>query len=314
MATFAQGVNNYKTQGTKPASTTSSEKTFLKTDEIKKRTYKPESEEEEFRAIQISSTNTDGFEEAFFHTIDVNGYSQKIYCPKHNDGGKCPLCDKEEALLATQSKDKADAEKNKAIWQESTKYKARKFYIIRGVDEGKPKDGVKFWRFGDSLKKEGVWDKLTPVVGEFIKENNGVEPHDPKNGCSFNMTCVKKTFGSAEYYEPSFIKTSETSAIRNSQEKIDTLINDPVTWKDIFRPSTLPGYNVEQYLQAVVENNVPKWDKNEKKWVKPDGTVISYQGTNQPSEATDHTNASLDANTSTVNGSSIEALTDDLPF
>lgn len=312
MATFAQGVKDYKNpQETK---STSSEKTFLKTDEIKRRTYKPTIEQEEFRPIQISATNTDGYEVAYFHSATVNGFSQKIYCPKHNDGGKCPLCDKEAEILAKQSKDKADAEKNKEIWKESTKYKARKYYIIRGVDEGNPKEGVKFWRFGDSSKKEGVWDKLTPVIEDFIAKNNRIEPHDTKNGCSFELTCVEKTFDKAKYFEPINIKTSEAGPLRNSQEKIDALINDPVTWKDIFRPSTLPTYNVEQYLQAVLENNFPSWDKILKKWVKPDGTVISYEAKPQSNDASDHVNASLDNNTSKMSPQEVDALTDDLPF
>jgi hypothetical protein len=128
------------------------------------------------------------------------------------------------------------------------KYAARKFYIFRGVDQGNPKEGVKFYRFGDSAKKEGVWDKLLPVIKDFYTKH-GVMPQDVQKGCSFNMTCVEKEFNKNKYFEPSVIRTSEPGPLSPSQEKIDAWVNDPITWKDIFRQSTLPGHNLQQYLQ-----------------------------------------------------------------
>ena len=99
MATFKQAIEEYG-KAQKPKDD------ILKKEQIEKRIYKPSTEVEEIRPIPISATETDSYAEAWFHTVTVNGYTQKVYCPHHNDGQECPLCEKSKALLESQSTNK----------------------------------------------------------------------------------------------------------------------------------------------------------------------------------------------------------------
>lgn len=315
MATFKQAIEEYG-KAQKPKDD------ILKKEQIEKRIYKPSTEVEEIRPIPISATETDSYAEAWFHTVTVNGYTQKVYCPHHNDGQECPLCEKSKALLESQSpnKDEKTIENNKKIYKEAMSYAARKFYILRVIDKGNPKEGPKFYRFGESSpkKKDGVWDKLHPVIKEFIFKNN-VEPTDIKNGASIIMTCVKKEYMGNVYYDPSNIKMDEPTPLDKSDEKIDLWVNDPIRWRDIFRPSTLPGYNVQKYLQAVIDGTLPRWDKETKQWIDHTGNPIVMQKTETTAQM-DEKNFSTEHDVVTMKGkakfeeSDINSDLDDLPF
>jgi hypothetical protein len=315
MANFKEAIEEYgKTQKPKGE--------ILKKEQIEKRIYKPSTELEEIRPIQISSTETDSFAEAWFHTLSINGYTQKVYCPKHNDGQHCPVCQKNEELLKKQSpnRDEKTIEENKMIYKEAMKYAARKYYILRVIDKGNPKEGPKFYRFGESSpkKKDGVWDKLQPVIKEYINKYN-IEPTDTKEGASIIMTCVQKEYAGNSYYEPSNIKMDEPSPLDKSQDKIDLWVNDSIKWKEIFRPSTLPGYGIQKYLEAAIDGTLPKWDKERKQWYDHMGNPIVTQKT-EASDEVEHKNISVETNTKSIKGKEkpeeveLSSDWDDLPF
>ena len=317
MANFADASKN--TQGQK------SGKAFLKQEEIDKRTYKLSTKNEEFRPIPISSTETDGVAIAYFHTLEINGFSQKVYCPKHNDGKPCPACDKKDAILATQEKNPDNpkyavkSETNTEIFKSAMKFAPRKCYIVRGVDKGNAKEGPKFLRVFENGKKEGLWDKLEPVAEDYAKEYSA-DLSDIEKGCTIKMTCVEKVFDGNKYWDASMIKATAPEAL--SPDKIEEWVADPVVWRDVFRPSTLPGYNEQQYIQAALDKTVPKWNKELKKFVDHLGNVIEStrsQPTTEASPEVEHTNASLDKGTkvltnNTSKKSAAADLTDDLPF
>ena len=190
------------------------------------------------------------FVEAHFHQIKVNGKWEKIYCPKHNDGDDCPICNAEEALKSTGSKEDKELSKT---------YRASKFYIVKGIDKEKTEDGVKFWRFKHNYKQQGAFDKIIPIFGK-----RG-DITDPINGCDLTITLGRddKGFGVVTSVIPDI-----PGKLSDDNTELKLWVNDKLTWKDVFRSKG------EEYLQAVVEGRAPYWDDSQKKYITPGKTPV----------------------------------------
>ena len=233
----------------------------------------------------------------------------KIYCPAHNDPkvkkldgngqplldangqpimipAPCPLCAKHKKLISKQDpsiifKKKADMteaelvinEKNKKIFLEANKWEAKKFYIVKGVDKGKPSDGVKFWRFKHSFQNQGTIDKLYPVLNDFVSLN-GVGFDDPVNGTDLYLTMAdSKTNSGVVYKSISAITARGKSPLHDDSLVVRQWLDDDTTWRDIFLPKVAPNITPYQYMEMVANEGVnPYWDdsdSNNKHWVFP---------------------------------------------
>lgn len=235
----------------------------------------------------------------------------KVYCPRHNDpkvpkkdkngevvlnsDGKplmipapCPLCAKAAKIKSKQDfeslkgvkpenynkKQKEIAAKNKEIWKDSTQWEAKKFYIFRGIDRGKTGDGVKFWRFKHNFKKQGVMDKLLPVLDNYIEQNQ-VAYYDTKKGCDLIISTSEDTIPGTNktYTVVSNIMPKNPSALSDDGIIIKSWVNDPITWRDVFKPKTAPHMDKETFLERITVGTNPYWDQSDeddKKWVFPD--------------------------------------------
>lgn len=244
----------------------------------------------------------------------ANGNKQykKLYCPSHNDelvskkdaNGKeildqegkpvmvkprCPLCEKAASILATQDdslfrqkikkenytpEQKAIADRNKEIWIEGTKWEAKKFHIIKGIDRGIEKDGVKFWRFKDNRRQQGVLDKLIPVLGDYMSVNSQLF-YDKDHGADISITVTDLQLpggGRGTYKDVSAMNYRQPTPLSLDPILIDQWLNDPITWKDVFRKQKAPNVSNEKYLELVAEGNNPYWndiDPQNKRWVFP---------------------------------------------
>jgi len=121
------------------------------------------------KRVRILPT-TDGsspFKEVWYHEIQVDGKWVKLYDPGKNDGERSPLTEVYEELIST------GKEADKKLAQQ---YRSRKFYIVKVVDRDAEDDGVKFWRFKDNYKQEGILDKIIPIwkqKGDITNADNG---------------------------------------------------------------------------------------------------------------------------------------------
>jgi hypothetical protein len=264
---------------------------------------------------------------------------RKIYCPAHNDqkvpkkdaNGQivkdqqgnpvmvtkhCPLCEKSKAILAKQDpslkgikKDDmnpqqlAIKESNDKIYRASLDWQAKKFYIIRGIDKGAEKDGVKFWRFKHNYKQQGVLDKLGPAVTNFM-EINQVDFTDPEKGTDLIITVVDQELPGRNktYRDVSSIFPKGSSPLHTDPLVIKEWLSDETTWRDVFKPPTAKGIEPDEYLEMVAKDQAPYWDdsdQNNKKWVFP--------GRPDLEEAANTRNANLDADNK---GSVVEMASD----
>jgi len=230
-----------------------------------------------------------------------------IYCPAHNDpkvpkkgpDGKpliddtgkplmvhapCPVCAKHKELLAKQDpslkgikkENMNDAQleikaKNDEIYKEAVKWQAKKFYIVRGIDKGLEKDGVKFWRFKHNYRNQGTLDKLLPVLEDYMTTQKA-DFTDPINGTDLNIIMTDSEFNGHVYKAISAITARGKSTLHPDNQVMEAWLNDDSTWRDVFLPKKAPNITPYEYLEMVVKGETPYWedtDQNNKHWVFP---------------------------------------------
>ena len=232
----------------------------------------------------------------------------KVYCPAHNDpkvpkrnsdgsvaldpnnqpimvAASCPICDKAKKLLSKQDNSlkgirkenmteaqKVINEANKKIFTEANKFEAKKFYVLRGIDKGAEKDGVKFWRFKHNYLNQGTWDKLIPVLQDFVDQNS-VNFFDGQNGTDLSITVgetMSPAFGT--YKTITAITARGKSPLNQDPIIVRQWLEDNITWKDVYTPKKAKGVDEHRTLELIAEGNMPYWDdsdQNNKHWVFP---------------------------------------------
>ena len=248
---------------------------------------------------------------------EVNRF-KKIYCPAHNDphvpkldangdivldasGNKvlvpqrCPLCEKKNAILAKQDQSirkvkkedltpeqKVIFDKNSKIFADAMVWDAKRFYIVRGIDKGSTGDGVKFWRFKHNFKKQGVQDKLIPVLQDFV-DQFGVDFTDVNLGTDLSISVVDNQMPnnpSKSYRDVSSITHRGQSKLHDDPLIVQQWVNDKTTWRDVFKIPNAPELTPTQMLERIARGANPYWDetdKDNKRWVFPDPADAELQ-------------------------------------
>ena len=230
-----------------------------------------------------------------------------IYCPAHNDPkvkkldaqgnpvmdgngnpimipAPCPLCDKAKKMLSKQdpslkgvkkenltAAQKIVYDKNKEIFTEANKWEAKKFYIIRGIDKGAEKDGVKFWRFKHNFKNQGTLDKLLPILDAYVNAYEA-DYTDPVNGTDLHMTMADSEFNGHTYKVISAIIFHGKTPLSHDPILAKSWLDDDITWREVFLPKKAPHITPYEFLEMVAIGTSPYWDdtdSNNKHWVFP---------------------------------------------
>jgi glutaredoxin len=249
------------------------------------------------------------------NTVGTGGAVKKgsvIYCPAHNDAkvpkldlsgnpvldqnGKvvlvpvvCPLCEKYKELLSTQNPSikgiKKEAmnsqqlkikESNDLIYKDAIKWEAKKFYIIKGIDKGAEKDGVKFWRFKHNFKNQGTIDKLMPILVDYMNQYK-LSYADPIQGCDLSITMADTEFMGRTYKQITAITTRNKVPLHSDPLVSEEWLADNTTWRDVFLPKRAPNTNTFQYLEMIVKGENPYWDDSNpsnKHWVFPNNPEL----------------------------------------
>lgn len=256
---------------------------------------------------------------------------RKIYCPAHNSprvpkldsqgneivdqngkpilvAQKCPLCEK-----AAQIEKKLDTsikfikkenmtpaqleirEKNSAIYKESGKWKARRYSIVRGIDRGKIKDGVKYWRFKDDFRNQGVLDKLVPALKLFTEEYK-TSPVDVNKGTDLYINVVDSKMANGNLYKyVSSITARNPSPLYNDPIVVEQWLGDKSTWRDVYKEASMTKVLTSfEYLERVANGTDPYWDdrdQDNKRYVFPNPADADLMAkANEKSESLDADN------------------------
>ena len=194
------------------------------------------------KRVRILPT-TDGsspFKEVWFHEINVDGKWQKFYDPGKNDNERSPLTEVYEELMSTGK----EADK-----QLATQYRSRKFYIVKVIDRENENDGVKFWRFKDNYKQEGILDKIIPIW----KAKGDVTDPDKGRDLILELTKAKTPKGTT-YTVIQTIMYDDPSPISEEETQMSEWVGDELTWEDVYSKKPV------EYLEAIARGETPRWD------------------------------------------------------
>jgi hypothetical protein len=221
------------------------------------------------RRVRILPTK-DGsspFKEVWYHEIQIDGKWTKLYDPGKNDNERSPLNEVYEELMSTGK----DSDKELA-----KQYKSRKFYIVKVIDRDKEHEGVKFWRFKDNYKKEGVLDKIIPIwraKGDITDANSGRD--------LIIQLSKSKTNAGKPYTTIQTVMHDDPSPLHTDTETMKSWLEDDLVWSDVYSKKPV------EYLEAISRGEVPKWNPETQKWVYGDEAIMTMGGNKEMSSYTD---------------------------
>jgi hypothetical protein len=224
--------------------------------------------------ILPTSDGSSPFKEVWYHEIQVDGKWVKLYDPGKNDGERSPLNEVYEELMATGK----DADKELA-----RQYRSRKFYIVKVVDRDAEDEGVKFWRFKDNYKQEGILDKIIPIWKAKGDVTNATEGRD----LIIELT-KSKTPGGKEYTVVQTIMYDDPSPLHTDKDLMKEWLDDETTWSDVYTKKP------EEYLEAIARGETPRWHSELKKYVYGDSDEMSIGGGTSMSTMTSDPQAEME--------------------
>jgi hypothetical protein len=247
--------------------------------------------------IRILPINEKGdwYEVVKFHNLKVGSKWAKLYDPAQ-DGEESPLNDMHKILISAGDEDSKKA---------ASSYKSREFYIVKVIDRAKEHEGVKFWRFPKVGDGSGAMDKIQPLMKRMNEKTpgSGAFQRPDSKGRDLMMNLLRDT--KKKYIKVSQIMVEDPSPL-NADEKIATTwLNDPITWKDVYRKKPV------DYLRVVAQGKEPVWDKENKTFVaKADEYSQAPQARAEFSEPSSDAGASEES----PEAFQVETQIDDLPF
>ena len=244
------------------------------------------------RFLPFTSDGGDIFFTVKTHSIKVNkevspsGFKSYICLndPNVEGHGECPICKKSNELkeLSLKAYKEGDTVNNKALSKESFSYQPKRTYITRVIDRDNVNDGVKFWKFNENIKGNGIYDELIALLNlrnnEAIEDgitdengNLGYNIFDLYNGKDIKIT-IAKSIDKANKVSMAYkiADGGNKKPLTKDVEEGNRWIHDEKTWKDVY------GIKTSDYLSIVLENGVPVWDKQKEKFVnkyKNDNTI-----------------------------------------
>jgi hypothetical protein len=230
-------------------------------------TYLPKGTKSGQARVRILPTpdGSSPFKEVWFHEVQVDGKWVKLYDPGKNDGERSPLTEVYEELISTGK----ESDKKLAM-----QYRPRKFYIVKLIDRDNEEDGVKFWRFKDNYKQEGILDKIIPIwraKGDITDANEGRD--------LIVELSKSKTNSGIEYTVVQTIMYDDPSPLSEDTDQMKEWIEDEMTWSDVYAQRPV------EYLEAIARGETPRWDSDLKKFVYGDGEETETIGGSQPKQS-----------------------------
>ena len=218
------------------------------------------------RLLPFSTEGGTPFQKVFIHTVKVNKESgqgwRTFVCPTHNHkGDKCPFCETSEQAKQLRLKAVSEAEKNKYGDIEFMN-RAKEAWMVRCIERDHEDDGVKFWLFNASRKKDGVYDKIMNLFYERRDEAKAAGQNynifDLNNGKDLTISLTKDSNNKTviQITDASFM-----TPISTDYEKAKSWIEDQKKWDDVY---TVKPY---EYMSIIVMGGIPVFDKEQGKYV-----------------------------------------------
>jgi hypothetical protein len=135
-------------------------------------------------------------------------------------------------------------------------------WIVRCIERDHEEDGVKFWLFNASRKKDGVYDKIINLFNERWEEAKEVGEQynifDLNDGKDLNITLSKDPNNKTVIQ---ITDASRPSPLSTDYDQALSWIEDPKKWDEVY---TVKPYD---YMAIVVQGGYPVFDKQTQKYV-----------------------------------------------
>lgn len=280
------------------------------------------------RLLPFSPEGGSPFKKVFMHTVKVNkGVSpsgwKTFVCPTHNKkdgsvmGDKCPFC--ETSAKARELKSKSLDEPTKKKYGDiEFLNRVKEMWIVRCIERDHEEDGVKFWLFNSSKKKDGVYDKImnlaTRRAESAAKKGNKYSIFDLNNGLDLDITLTKTSDGKTTVQ---VLDVGTPSPLSEDFELGEKWINDSKQWDEVY---TVKPY---EYMEVVAMGGIPVFNKEANKYVdKEELDAIKEEAEKQRTEEAlteptkDFSDIAESSGVNIVDGNNIKEddEDDDLPF
>ena len=224
------------------------------------------------RLLPFSPEGGSPFKKVFMHTVKVNkGVSpsgwKTFVCPTHNKkdgtimGDKCPFCETSAKARELKSKALDEPTKNKYGDIEFLN-RVKEMWIVRCIERDHEEDGVKFWLFNSSKKKDGVYDKimnLAKIRSEAAaKKGNKYSIFDLNNGLDLVVTLTRTSDNKTAIQ---IIDAGFPSPLTDNIELGEKWINDAKQWNEVY---TVKSY---EYMEIIAMGGIPVFNKEINKYV-----------------------------------------------
>lgn len=224
------------------------------------------------RLLPFSQTELSPFHKVHTHTIRVNkelnpsGWKTFI-CPTHNSvngeqmGDKCPFC--ETSIKARElSRSSIDEPTKKKYDDVAFANRVSSKWIVRCIERGHEDDGVKFWMFTDSRKKDGVYDKIMNIANmraeSAKRKGNNYSIFDLQNGMDLIITLTRTSDGKTNIQ---VLDDGTPSKLTDDVELGKKWLMDEKKWTDVY---TVKPYD---YMYIVGIGGIPYYDKVSGKFI-----------------------------------------------
>ena len=286
------------------------------------------------RLLPFSPEGGSPFKKVFMHTVKVNkevapnGWKTFV-CPTHNKkdgevmGDGCPFC--ETSAKAKELKSKALDESTKKRYGDiEFLNKVKEMWIVRCIERDHEEDGVKFWLFNSSKKKDGVYDKimnLAKIRAEAAaRKGNNYSIFDLNNGLDLIVTLTKTADNKTSIQ---IVDDGFPSPLTDDFDLGMKWIQDDKNWYDVY---TVKSYD---YMAIIAQGGIPVFNKELNKYVdKEEMNKIKEEAEKMriEEELTEETKdySSINGNGIIIDGTTMTAETkadetqeeeeDDLPF
>lgn len=224
------------------------------------------------RLLPFSPEGGSPFKKVFMHTVKVNkevapnGWKTFV-CPTHNKkdgevmGDGCPFC--ETSAKARELKSKSlDEPTKKKYGDVEFLNKVKEMWIVRCIERGHEDDGVKFWLFNSSKKKDGVYDKIMNLARirseSAARKGNTYSIFDLNNGLDLIITLTRTADNKTSIQ---IVDDGFPSPLTDNYELGMSWIQDEKNWYDVY---TVKSYD---YMTIIAMGGVPVFNKELGKYV-----------------------------------------------
>lgn len=238
-------------------------------------------------------------------SVSTSGW-KRLPCPAKNEvngsTSPCPFCETSEKanLLRRSSVSEIDKKRYGDVAYANA---SRHMWVVRCIERGHEEDGVKFWVFTDSRKKDGVYDKIMSIFNTRLAKNKNI--FDLNEGKDLILSLSKDSLGHTSI---SVTDDDELTPLTTDFELGVKWIQDTKQWYDLF---TIKPY---EYMAILVEGGIPKYDKDLKKWVNIKETLASDSADIDANLNHDNTPKVNDVIEPSYVATSVTDDDDDLPF